>query len=88
MKINLTSILAKYFGSDYIEVDLKEPKPIFEVIYDIGRYKPEFISTLFNDNKMLWDGIVIILDGNIEKNLAKEVKNDSELTILLPAAGG
>ncbi len=88
MKINLTSILAKYLGSDFIEIDLKEPKPIFEIMYDLCKCKPEFISLLFNDNEMLWDGIVIILDGDIERNLAKEVQNNSELTILLPAAGG
>ncbi|MCX7760410.1 MAG: hypothetical protein N2Z81_04410 [Hydrogenothermaceae bacterium] len=88
MRVNLTSYLRNIVGKNRIEIDIEGEELLGNILSMLSKDYPEILTLLFKDSNTMWDGIVIICNGNIEKDLSIKIDNDTEVTILLPAAGG
>lgn len=84
MRVRLLGYLAYVAGKEVIEIE--NVKTIKDVLDRISNLKG--MDTLLYDGGHLWDGILLILNGRLVCNEAEAVKEDDELVITLPTAGG
>lgn len=84
MRVKLLGYLSYVAGGDSFE--LRDVKSVEEAIRRLSNLAG--IEGLIFHEKGLWEGVVLILNGELISELNVPVKDDDELVITLPTAGG
>lgn len=84
MRVKLLGYLGYVAGKEVIEIE--NVKNIKEVLDRVSSLKG--MDALLYNGGQLWDGILLILNGRLVCKDTEVVKEDDELVITLPTAGG
>ncbi|MFN3813315.1 MAG: MoaD/ThiS family protein [Aquificaceae bacterium] len=84
MRVKLLGYLGYVAGKEVIEVG--NVKDIKDVLDRLSTLKG--MDVLLYNGDMLWEGILLILNGKVVGKDTEVVKEDDELVITLPTAGG
>ncbi|MEZ0361576.1 MAG: MoaD/ThiS family protein [Hydrogenobacter sp.] len=84
MRIRLLGYLAYVMGEEVLEV--KGIRSVEEAIKRVADMK-DTGGIIFSGNG-LWEGVLIILNGEVVEDFKKQVHEGDELIITLPTAGG
>jgi molybdopterin converting factor small subunit len=82
MRVKLLGYLGYMVGSQNVEIDgVNSVKDVIDKLLSMHRGIDEI---LYNN----YESIILILNGELVKNLEEPVKEEDELVITLPTAGG
>ncbi|MCX8076609.1 MAG: MoaD/ThiS family protein [Aquificaceae bacterium] len=85
MRVRLLGYLGYVAGRDILELkDARSVREALESLSELGALR----ELLYRKEGILWEGVLLILNGRVVKSMEESVGEGSELVITLPTAGG